>query len=157
MINYSICIMSAKPGIKKADISAETGGTKAYGSAQANAKLTYDQFVQHMADHNTPFSKGTISGVITDMIRCLREQLLAGNIVSLGELGSFRVELSTKGADSTEEFGVANIKAVNPVIYWGKALRKLRDEAEFQLVPNRKMQVDAIEVIKNTDTILGLE
>ena len=90
MINYSICIMSAKPGTKKADISAETGGTKAYGSAQANAKLTYDQFVQHMADHNTPFSKGTISGVITDMIRCLREQLLAGNIVSLGELGSFR-------------------------------------------------------------------
>ena len=66
MINYSICIMSAKPGIKKADVSAQTGGTKAYGSAQANAKLTYDQFVQHMADHNTPFSKGIESFLRND-------------------------------------------------------------------------------------------
>ena len=157
MINYSICIMSAKPGTKKADISAETGGTKAYGSAQANAKLTYDQFVQHMADHNTPFSKGTISGVITDMIRCLREQLLAGNIVSLGELGSFRVELGCEGAETTEEFGAANIKSVNVCWNPGKDFRNLRDEAQFQLVPTRKMQDDAIAVIKNTDTIQGLE
>ena len=157
MINYSICIMSAKPGTKKADISAETGGTKAYGTAQANAKLTYDQFVQHMADHNTPFSKGTISGVITDMIRCLREQLLAGNIVSLGDLGSFRVELGCEGADTTEEFGAGNIKAVNVCWNPGKDFRNLRDVAQFQLVPTRKMQDDAIEVIKNTDTIQGLE
>ena len=157
MINYSICIMSAKPGIKKADISAQTGGTKAYGSAQANAKLTYDQFVQHMADHNTPFSKGTISGVLTDMIRCLREQLLAGNVVSLGELGSFRVELSCEGAETTEEFGAANIKAVNVCWAPGKDFKNLREDAEFQLVPSRKMQGDAIEVIKNTDTIQGLE
>ena len=110
-----------------------------------------------MADHNTPFSKGTISGVITDMIRCLREQLLAGNIVSLGELGSFRVELGCEGADTTEEFGAGNIKAVNVCWNPGKDFRNLRDEAQFQLVPSRKMQGDAIEVIKNTDTIQGLE
>lgn len=157
MINYSICIMSAKPGTKKVDISAETGGTKAYGSAQIHDKLDFDDFCKHISDHNSPFSKGTIKGILTDAVACLREQLLAGNSVVFGDMGTFRVELSTEGAETTEDFGVANIKAVNPVIYWGKALRKLREDAEFQLVPNRKMQGDAIEVIKNTDTILGLE
>lgn len=157
MINYSICIMSAKPGIKKKDISAQTGGTKAYGTAQIHNKLDFDDFCKHISDHNSPFSKGTIKGILTDAVACLREQLLAGNSVAFGDLGTFRVELKTEGAKTTEEFEVANIKAVNPVIYWGKALRKLRDEAEFQLVPNRKMQGEAIEVIKNTDTIQGLE
>ena len=91
------------------------------------------------------------------MIRCLREQLLAGNIVSLGELGSFRVELGCEGAETTEEFGASNIKAVNVCWNPGKDFRNLRNEAQFQLVPSRKMQGDAIEVIKNTDTIQGLE
>ena len=154
MINYSIYIGSKKPGTKKTD---QHYATVAMGTAQVHDKLTFDQFVAHMADHNTPFSKGTISGVITDMIRCLREQLLAGNVVSLGELGSFHVELSTEGADTTEEFGAGNIKAVNVCWTPGEDFKDLRKVAEFQLVPSRKLAADAIEVIKNTDTIQGLE
>ena len=154
MINYSIYIGSKKPGTKKTD---QHYATVAMGTAQVHDKLSFDQFVAHMADHNSPFSKGTIRGVITDMIHCIREQLLAGNVVSLGELGSFRVELSCEGAETTEEFGAANIKAVNVCWNPGKDFRNLRDEAQFQLVPTRKMQDDAIEVIKNTDTIQGLE
>lgn len=157
MINYSICIMSAKPGTKKADISAQTGGTKAYGTAQIHNKLSFDQFCEHVSEHNSPFSKGTIQGILTDAVSCIREQLLAGNSVQLGALGTFRVELSTEGADTTEEFGAANIKEVNVCWTPGKNFRNLREEAQFQLVPTRKMQDDAIEVIKNTDTIQGLE
>ena len=39
----------------------------------------------------------------------------------------------------------------------GKEFKNLRDEAEFQLVASRKAQADAIEVIRNEDTIQGLE
>ena len=35
--------------------------------------------------------------------------------------------------------------------------KNLRSEAEFCLVPGRKAQSEAIETIKNTDTIQGLE
>ena len=55
MINYSIYIASSKPGTKKADIT----DTKAYGASQIHEKLTFDQFCQHIAEHNSPFSKGT--------------------------------------------------------------------------------------------------
>ena len=58
MINYSIYIACKKPGTKKADYN--TVGTMAYGSAQMNEKLSFDQFCKHIADHNSPFSKGTI-------------------------------------------------------------------------------------------------
>ena len=153
MINYSIAILSAKPGTKKAQITE----TKAYGTAQVHTKLDFDDFCKHIADHNSPFSQGTIKGILTDAVACLREQMLAGNSVSLGDLGTYHVELNTEGAVTTEDFTTANIKAVN--VRWspGKKFKNLRQEAEFQLVPARKAQADAIEVIKNTDTIQGLE
>ena len=153
MIKYSIAIMSAKPGTKKSQITH----TKAYGSAQVDEILDLDAFCKHVADHNSPFSKGTIKGVLCDAVSCLREHMLAGNKVKLGDLGDFHVELDTEGAVTTEDFSSANIKNVN--IRWtpSDSFKNLRQEATFQLVPTRKAQSDAIEVIKNTDTIQGLE
>ncbi len=153
MIKYSLMIMSAKPGTEKEQITHAT----AYGTAQVHEILSFDQFCKHIADHNSPFSKGTIKGILTDAVSCLKEQLLAGNKVKLGELGDFHVELATEGAVTTEDFTAANIKAVNVRWTAGKEFRDLRQEAEFQLVPSRKLAADAIEVIKNTDTIQGLE
>ena len=155
MINYSIYIACKKPGTKKADYN--TVGTMAYGSAQMSEKLSFDQFCKHIADHNSPFSKGTIKGILTDAVACLREQLLAGNSVNLGDLGSFRNELSCNPAKTTDDFNASYIKAVNVCWTPGKEFKNLRDEAEFQLVASRKAQADAIEVIRNEDTIQGLE
>lgn len=153
MINYSISIKGTKPGTKKADITE----TKAYGAAQSDEFLNLDAFCKHIADHHSPFSKGTIKGVLTDAVACLREQLLAGNKVKLGDLGDFHVELVTKGAKTTDDFNASYIKDVN--VRWtpGKIFENLRSEATFQLVPSRKAQADAIEVIRNEDTIQGLE
>ena len=153
MINYSICIMSTKPGTKKADIQE----TKAYGTAQVHEVLTFDQFCKHISDHNSPFSKGTVKGILTDAVACLKEQLLAGNKVKLGDLGDFHCELATRGAKTTEDFNADYIEAVN--VRWtpGRDFKNLRQEATFQLVPGREAQADAIEVIRNEDTIQGLE
>ena len=154
MINYAIYIGSKKPGTKKTE---QGYATVALGTAQIHDKLDFDDFCQHIADHNSPFSKGTTKGVLTDAVECIREQLLAGNSVSLGDLGTFHVELACEPAVTTEDFLASNIKEVN--VRWtpGKRFQNLRKDAEFQLVPTRKLAADAIEVIKNTDTIQGLE
>ena len=83
--------------------------------------------------------------------------MLEGKRVKLGDLGDFQPRLRTEGAETTEDFNIANIKAVNVSWTPGKEFENLRGEATFQLVPSRKMAADAIEVIKNTDTIHGLE
>ena len=153
MIDYAIAIMSAQPGTKKAEITE----TKAYGTAQVREVLNLDQFCQHVADHNSPFSKGTIKGVLEDAVSCLREQILAGNKVNLGALGGFYVELATEGAATPDAFTASNIKEVNTRWCPGKNFKNLRAEATFNLVPTRKAQADAVEEIKNEETIHGLE
>ena len=153
MINYSISIMSTTPGTKKAQITE----TKAYGVAQMLRKVSFAEFCEHIAEHNSPFSKGTVTGILTDAVNCIREMLLDGKKVALGDLGDFHVELQTEGARTTEEFSAANIKAVNVRFTPGKRFENLRSESTFQLVPSRASQADAIEGIKNEDTIQGLE
>ena len=153
MINYSIAVMGTKPGTVKANITE----TKAYGTSQVHEILDLDKFAKHIAEHNSPFSRGTVKGILSDAVTCLREQMLAGNKVNLGELGSFYPELQTVGAVTTEDFTVDNIKGVNICWLPGKAFKNLRQEAEFQLVPKRSQQEDAVKVVKNTDTIHGLE
>ena len=153
MINYSIVIMSTKPGTKKADVTE----TKAYGTAQIHENLDLDRFAKHIADHGCTYDRADITAVLTKAVDCLREQLLLGNKVNLGELGSFHVELNTEGAKTADAFTAANIKEVNVRWIPGKRFKNLRDEAQFQLVPTRASQKSAVEVIKNQDTIQGLE
>ena len=153
MIDYSIAIMGTKPGTLKANITE----TKAYGTAQVHEILSFDDFCEHIALHNSPFSKGAIAGVLTDAVSCLREQMLAGNKVKLGDMGDFYVELQTEGAVTTEDFTSDNITEVNVRWLPSKSFKNLRQDAEFNLVPKRSQQTDAVKVIKNTDTIHGLE
>ena len=145
MINYSIAIQSTKPGTKKAEITE----TKAYGVAQVAEVIDINAFAKHIANHGCVYSKGDIVGLLTIAVGCLRELMLEGKRVKLGDLGDFQPRLRTEGAETTEDFNVS----------WtpGKEFENLRGEATFQLVPSRKMAADAIEVIKNTDTIHGLE
>ena len=153
MINYSIAIMSTKPGTKKADITE----TKAYGVTQMQDKMDLDGLAQHMSDHNSPFSKGVIKGILTDAVSCNRHLLLEGKKVGLGDMGEFHTEIACEGAATPDAFTASNIKKVN--VRWtpGKQFKNLRDVASFKLVPNRKAQGEAIEEIKNEETIHGLE
>ena len=153
MIDYAIAIMGTTPGTKKEQITE----TKAYGTAQVREILDLDAFCQHVSEHNCPFSPGTIKGVLEDAARCLREMMLAGNKVNLGKLGGFYVELETEGAVTADAFSAQNIKAVNVRWCTPDNLKDLRKEATFHLVPTRKAQADAVEEIKNEETIHGLE
>ena len=153
MINYSIAIMGTKPGTKKADITE----TKAYGVAQVKDRISLSDFAKHIHDHGCVYSKGDIVSILTTAVSCLRELMLEGKRVKLGDLGDFQPRLQTEGAVTTEDFSAKNIKAVNVSWTPGKPFVNLLHDAKFNLVPSRKAQEDAIEVIRNTETIQGLE
>ena len=153
MIDYAITIMSTKPGTKKADIQE----TKAYGTAQVREVLDLNKFAKHITDHGCSYDRADVAAILTKAVDCLREQILGGNKVILGDLGSFHCELATEGADTTDEFNAQKIKAVNVCWTPGQEFKNLRDDATFNLVPSRKAQADAIEVIRNEETIQGLE
>ncbi len=68
--------------------------------------VNVDELAKHMSEHNTPYSKGAIKGVLTDMIGCIRELMLEGKAVKFDGLAIFSAGIKTKkkGAPTSEEF-----------------------------------------------------
>ncbi len=72
-----------------------------------------DGLAHHMASHNSPFSIGSIKGLLTDAVSCIHELVCDGKNVKLENLAIFSVGLDTTPAPTREEFSVANnIKGV---------------------------------------------
>ena len=68
--------------------------------------MNVDDLAKHMSEHNTPYSKGAIKGVLTDMIGCVRELMLEGKAVKLEGLAIFSAGIKTKknGAPTSADF-----------------------------------------------------
>ena len=68
--------------------------------------VNVDELARHMSEHNTPYSKGAIKGVLTDMIGCVRELMLEGKAVKLEGLAIFSAGIKTKknGAPTSADF-----------------------------------------------------
>ena len=84
----------------------------AYGKYFAYPVITetydIDKLVDHMASHNTPFSRGAIKGMITDMVACIRELVLQGIAVKIADLAILSIGIKNKaGAASEKEFTIA--------------------------------------------------
>ena len=81
---------------------------KWYPRVVAEETIGIDELAEHMASHNTPFSKGAIKGILTDAVVCTKELLLLGKNVKFPDLAIFSIGLKVKeGAPSKEEFSVA--------------------------------------------------
>lgn len=81
---------------------------KWYPRVAAEETIGLDELAEHMAGHNTPFSKGAIKGILTDAVVCTKELLLLGKNVKFPDLAIFSIGLKVKGgADTKEDFSVA--------------------------------------------------
>ena len=83
----------------------------AYGKYFAYPVITetydIDKLVDHMASHNTPFSRGALKGMLTDMVACIRELVLQGIAVKIADLAIISIGIKNKvGAASEKEFTV---------------------------------------------------
>ena len=77
--------------------------------------LNLDSLAEHMSNHNSPYSKGVIKGLLTDMISCIKELLLEGKNVKVDDLAIFSLGIKNKkgGAASEDEFNISkNIDGV---------------------------------------------
>ena len=83
-----------------------------YAKAVQDRTMEFEDFVSHMSDHNSPYSRGVIHGVLTDMLDCLQELVLDGKSVRLGELGLFSVGLTGKTAATQQGWDPSLIEGV---------------------------------------------
>ena len=177
MINYSIVMRSvnanlfeinqAKSRIKAAQAAGQTPEQSdldlvatekqnAYAIAQYADVMTIEKFAKHISTHGCVYSRADISAILYMAVDCMREQLLEGKKIRLGDLGDFSVSLSSKGAETADKFSAQNITGVNVVWDCGQEFKNLIADAEFNLVASRSAQAAVLKAIKAGESVVDL-
>ena len=177
MINYSIVMRSVNANLlainqaksrinqakkegkepEKADLDlVKTEKQNAFAVSQYTDIMTIEKFAKHITSHGSVYSRADISAILYMAVDCMREMLLEGKKVRLGDLGDFSVLLTSKGAEDADKFTAQNITDVK--VQWepGQQFKTLRDEAEFNLVASRSAQAAVLKAIKERKTSVDL-
>ncbi|OYP67101.1 HU family DNA-binding protein [Prevotella sp. P2-180] len=177
MINYSIVmrgvnanlfeINQAKSRIKKAkeegkepeqaDLDlVKTEVQYAFAIAQYTDVITIEKFARHISTHGSVYSRADISAILYLAVDCMREQLLEGKKIRLGDLGDFSIILESKGAETADKFTSQNITGVNVLWTPGTEFKNLLADAEFNLVASRNAQAALLKAIKAGQTSVDI-
>lgn len=120
--------------LKQNKNSKSTAYGKYFAYPVIHETVTLEGLADHMASHNTPFSKGVIKGMLTDMVACIKELLLEGKNVKIADLAIFSLGIKNKkgGVIKIDDFSVSkNIQGV-----------KLRARATGELIA-KSLNLDA--------------
>ena len=123
-----------------------------YGSYYARTSVSetigLEKLAEHMAAHNTPYSKGCIHGVLKDMVVCIKELVVDGKAVKIDDLAIFSAGICTKPAGTVEEFiANANIKDVH---LRARATGKLRTTTLSAEVSKKEADEYSVEETEST-------
>ena len=177
MINYSIVMRSVnanlleinqaksrinqakkdgkEPDKKDTDL-VKTEKQNAFAISQYTDVMTIEKFAKHITSHGSVYSRADISAILYMAVDCMREMLLEGKKIRLGDLGDFSLLLASKGAETADKFTAQNI--TNVKVQWepGQQFKNLLDDAEFNLVASRSAQAAVIKAIKEGKTNVDL-
>ena len=177
MINYSIVMRSVnanlleinqaksrinqakkdgkEPDKKDTDL-VKTEKQNAFAISQYTDVMTIEKFAKHITSHGSVYSRADISAILYMAVDCMREMLLEGKKIRLGDLGDFSLLLGSKGAETADKFTAQNI--TNVKVQWepGQQFKNLLDDAEFNLVASRSAQAAVIKAIREGKTSVDL-
>ena len=177
MINYSIVMRSvnanlleinqAKSRINQAKQEGKNPDQKdldlvktekqnAFAISQYTDVMTIEKFAKHITSHGSVYSRADISAILYMAVDCMREMLLEGKKIRLGDLGDFSLLLGSKGAETADKFTAQNINQVK--VQWepGKEFKNLLDDAEFNLVASRSAQAAVLKAIRDGKSTVDL-
>ena len=84
--------------------TGENAGKKLwYATAVSDREMSFEDFVTHISEHNSPYSRGTIHGVLMDTLDCLKHLILDGKSVRFSDLGLFSIGMTSLGEVSKEK------------------------------------------------------
>ena len=72
---------------------------KLYARVSYKQSLGIQEMAHHMAEHNTMFSEGSITGILIDFVKCVREMVLMGNTVKIDNLAIFKATVEANGLE----------------------------------------------------------
>lgn len=110
---------------------------KAYAKSQITRELTLKELSRRVASQTTA-SRADVSAVLISTVENMIEGLRVGEQVDFGDLGKFRLQISSRAADTADKFSATNITGVNIQFVPGEDLKNIFAGMEFSPVPTRK-------------------
>ena len=125
-LNYSIAMLKNP---QNQDESA-----KAYVKSQITGELSLKELSRRVAAQTTA-SRADVTAVIIATVENMIDGLRAGEQVDFGDLGKFRLQITSRGAETAEKS--SNITGVNIQFIPGEDLKTIFSGLEFSPVPTR--------------------
>ncbi len=107
-----------------------TAARRFYAVAQKNGEVSLRELADRISDISTVSSIDTMA-VLESLIKVIPSELLSGRIVRLGDFGTFRLTLSSEGADTQDDFNKSLIKNVRLKFRAGKLIANSLKTAEY--------------------------
>ena len=103
--------------IKRTPQTGENAGKELwYATVVTDREMSFEEFVDHISSHNSPYSRGTVHGVMMDMLDCMKELILDGKSVRLGDLGLFSIGMSSRGEVSRDKVTTASVQGIHLLV-----------------------------------------
>ena len=103
---------------------------KFYPSIQSSSRLTLRELAEQASDRST-LTAADIMAALESFLAIVPKDLAKGNIVELGDFGSFWLKTNTEGAATAEEVRSDQISTVLPRFNPGKQFKRTLDTIEF--------------------------
>lgn len=146
MINYA--------KILRRNLQALDAPQKTYAVAQSRDTMDIEKLAEHIAGHGNTYDAGDVIAITKKIVSCIRELLLDGYNVNLGDLGTFGIQIKSRGVSESEidektglkpVFTAADITDVSVRWTKSKKFRNLMDDVKFNEVPTLKEKAAALK------------
>ena len=139
MINYSIVMRSVnanlleinqaksrinqakkdgkEPDKKDTDL-VKTEKQNAFAISQYTDVMTIEKFAKHITSHGSVYSRADISAILYMAVDCMREMLLEGKKIRLGDLGDFSPARLQGRRDCRQVYGAEHHQREGSVGAW---------------------------------------
>ena len=149
-VSFSLAKHLAKPGDKTSD-------SKYYACTQINDSISLKMFAG-LIERQTTVSRADCTAVLVSAVDNLVTELQRGNQVEFGDLGKFRLQIVSDGADSAADFkSDTHIKGVNVQYAPGPELYSVFQNMEFVQVASRAVQRAALKAEKEGAKTIDIE
>ena len=128
---------------------------RAYAKAQINGEMSLKELSKEVSNKCTVHS-ADVSAVLIATVETMLAALRDGKQVDFGELGKFRLQITSKGAITAEDFTADNITGVTIQFIPGDDLKGIFKGMEFNLVPSRYAQAALLRAQKKGETTVDL-
>ena len=116
--------------VERANPSNREAPKKYYPSIQSSGRVTTREMAEMAADRST-LTTADMMAAIESFLAIVPQQLAKGNIVELGDFGSFWLRSTSEGAHAPEEANATQITSLLPRFNPGKTFKKALKSVEY--------------------------